>query len=75
MIELGHQLHGWTNVLEEFLVSRAEVVEPPFAIGSPRESVLWALTIASEADIALATIFRQCVALRVAEGFRLRTIS
>ncbi len=54
---------------EEFFVGGAEVIEAPFTIRRPRETVLWTFAIAGEADAAIAAILWQLVALGVAKVF------
>lgn len=74
MKEICHDLHCRVDVPEEFLVAGAEIVEPPFAVGRPGESVLGALAVASEADTAISAVLRERIALGVSEILGHRTV-
>lgn len=45
MIKLRHDFHRRINMVKEFLIGRAEVVEPPFALWRPCETMLWAFAV------------------------------
>ena len=66
-VEVGHYFHGGINMLKEFLVGGAEVVQAPFAIGAPGEAMLGAFSVAREADFAVAAVLGQFVAFGFAK--------
>ena len=54
-------------MVEEPFVGGTQVVEPPFAIGCPSESMLWALAVAGESNTALAAVLRKLIAFGISE--------
>src|SRR5260370_31519577 len=58
-----HELHERIDVVEEVLVTRAEIVESGFTVGCVQESMLWTFSIASESHIAFAAHARKGVLL------------
>ena len=65
--QVSHQAHRTVDMVEEGLVSGAEIVETLRAVRGGDEPVLWALAVAGEADIAIKTIPRKASALLLSE--------
>src|SRR5881394_3324486 len=61
--QIGHRLHIWIDMPEEFLVPRAQIIQPRLAIGRRNKPVLRTFSIARKAHLALPTIFGQRLAL------------
>jgi hypothetical protein len=57
--ECRHGFHGPIDVSEESLVARAKIVETIFAVRRESEPVARAFAVASESNIAVATVARQ----------------
>src|SRR5271165_3708169 len=70
--ELSHHAPQRTGAGEEKLQSRAQIILPRLAVLRQREAVLWTAAVAQGAHRALAALFRQRVALGVAELAHLR---
>lgn len=56
----SHESHVQIHVVEEPLVSGAEVIQSRFSVGRSGESVLRALSITDKAHVTLAAIARKC---------------
>ena len=56
--QLDHRLHTGIDGFEEVFVSHAKIVQSRLAVRRVDESIFWAFTVASEADLALAAIVR-----------------
>lgn len=54
-------------MIEELFVGWAKVVQTPFSVRSPSETMLGAFSVTGEAHAAITAIFRQCVALGITE--------
>ena len=65
--KLGHNLHRSVYVLEEGLVSGAQVIQSRPAIGSFHKPILRALAVTGEAHFATAAILGQDVSFCVAK--------
>src|SRR5215472_6889077 len=65
--QLAHRGHRGSDVAEEGLVARAEVVQPGITVRGEREPVLRAPAVAGEPDVALTAVARQRVTLGQAE--------
>ena len=54
-------------MVKEFLIGWAEVVEPPFALWRPCETMLWAFAVTGETYTTLTAVVRQCIAFGITE--------
>jgi len=54
-------------MVEEVLVSGAEVVEAVLAVGRGYEAIAWAAAMTGEPDLTVPAILRECVAFCVSE--------
>src|SRR5438876_2565155 len=58
-------------MMKEFLVGRAEIIEPGFAVRRGHKAMFWAFSIARKANVAIAAERRQGIALGPAKGLLL----
>jgi len=65
--QVGHRPHRFLYVMEEELERRAEVVQARLAVGSSGKAILRAASMAGEANVTLAAVARERVALVKAE--------
>lgn len=65
--QVGHQLHRVVDVVEEQLVSGAQVVQSWLAIGRVDEAVAWAFAITGEQHFTITAVLGQAVELVLAE--------
>src|SRR5262249_20494449 len=54
--QAGHRPHRLADMVEEILITRAQIMQPWFAVGRGREPVLRAAAVAREPDIALQAV-------------------
>ena len=52
-------------MVKEFFIGRAEVVEPPFALGRPCETMLWAFAVTGKTYTTLTAVVWQCIAFGI----------
>ena len=56
--QLGHRLHVGVDGFEKMFVSPTKIVQSGLAVRGVDETIFWAFTMASEADLAFSAIAR-----------------